>query len=29
MPLEALDLDAEPYFRTPPDLPAPAKPFTR
>jgi phospholipase C len=29
MPLEALDFDAEPHFRTPPDLPAPAKPFPR
>jgi phospholipase C len=28
-PLEALDLDGEPHFRTPPELPAPAKPFTR
>jgi phospholipase C len=28
-PLEALDLDGEPYFKTPPKLPAPAKSFTR
>ncbi len=28
-PLEALDLDGDPHFKTPPDLPAPARPFTR
>jgi phospholipase C len=28
-PLEALDLEGEPHFKTPPKLPAPAKPFPR